>query len=152
LNVADPESPGTGTICFLVCILTSRYAAAGFNLNIPIFNGRLFSARHAAASFQAQAAGQMLLDLQNRVARDIKVAWLVANPAYQRLDLTAQLLNQATEAFQLAQARYKLGIGSIVELNQAQSNVTQAEIGQAGARYDYQRQLAILNYQIGALR
>jgi outer membrane protein len=132
--------------------LTSRYAAAGFNLNIPIFNGRLFSARHAEASFRAQAAGQVLLDLQNRVARDVRLAWLTANAAYQRLDLSAQLLNQATEAFHLAQARYNLGLGSIVELSQAQLNVTQAEIGQASARYDYQSQLAVLSFQIGALR
>jgi outer membrane protein len=132
--------------------ISSRYAAAGFNLSIPIFNGRLFSARHAEAKFRADAASQTLLDLQNRVARDVRVAWLTANSAYQRLDLTAQLLDEATEAFHLAQARYNLGLGSIVELSQAQLNMTQAEIGQARARYDYQRQLATLNYQIGALR
>jgi outer membrane protein len=35
--------------------LSSRYAAAGFNVNIPIFNGRLYSALHAEATARAQA-------------------------------------------------------------------------------------------------
>ncbi len=50
-----------------------------------------------------------------------------------------------------AQARYKLGLISIVELGQAQLNLTQAEISQASAKYDYQTQLSALNYQLGAL-
>jgi outer membrane protein len=132
--------------------ITSRYAAAGFNVNIPIFNGRLFSARHAEASDRAQAASQTLLEIQNRVAGDVKVAWLRASSAYQRLDLTAQLLSEATEAFNLAQARYNLGLGSAVELSQAQLNLTSAEIDQGRAKYDYQVQLAVLSYQVGTLR
>jgi hypothetical protein len=36
-----------------------------------------------------------------------------------------------------------------VELSQAQLNWTQAEIDQTGAKYDYQTQVSVLNYQIG---
>ena len=39
--------------------LDSRYAAAGFNVNIPIFNGHLFGARLAEAKYRAQAEGQI---------------------------------------------------------------------------------------------
>jgi outer membrane protein len=74
------------------------------NVNIPLFNGRLFNARRAEADFRAQAQDQRLKNLQNQVAQDVRVAWLKANTAYQRLDLTTQLLNQATEALHLAQA------------------------------------------------
>jgi len=52
----------------------------------------------------------------------------------------------------VATSRYKLGLSSIIELSQAQLNQTQAQIEQTGARYDYQAQLAVLNYQIGSLR
>jgi outer membrane protein len=143
---------GAGLTPFHQNNLTDRYAAAGFNVSIPIFNGRLFSARHAEASYHAQAATKILLNLRNRVARDVRVAWLQANSAYQRLDLTAQLLGEATEAFHLAEARYKLGLSAIVELSQAQLTVTQAEIEQARAKYEYQRELANLHYQTGILR
>jgi outer membrane protein len=57
------------------------------------------------------------------------------------------LLSKAREALDLAQERYKLGLSSIVELSQAQLNVTIAEIESANARYEFQLQRAILNYQ-----
>ena len=66
------------------------------------------------------------------------MAWLHAQTGFQRLDLTNQLLAQASDALELAQARYNLGLSSIVELTQAQLNKTQAEIEQATARYEYQ--------------
>jgi len=132
-------------------VLADRYAAAGINVEIPIFNGFLFSARHREAALRAQAEAQNLRDLGDRVARDVRTAWLSASTAYRRLDLTTQLLNEAQQALSLAQARYKLGLSSIVELSQAQLNLTQAQIEQASARYDYQSQTAALNYQTGAL-
>lgn len=130
--------------------LADNYAAAGVNVNIPIFNGHLFAARRAQAEFKARAEAENLRDLQDRIARDIRVAWLNANTAYQRLDLTHQLMQQATQALELAQSRYKLGLSSIVELSQAQLFQTQADIEQASAKYDYEFQIANLNYQVGA--
>jgi len=122
--------------------LADNYAAAGLNVNIPIFNGHLFSARRARADLQAKAEEENLKDIQDRIARDVRVAWLNANTAYQRLDLTQQLLDQANQAFDLSQERYKLGLSSIVELSQAQLNQTQAQIDQASAKYDYAYQSA----------
>jgi outer membrane protein len=71
--------------------------------------------------------------------------------AYQNLDVTAQLLKQATLALDLSQARYKLSLASIVELSQAQLNLTQAQIENTNAQYDCQIQQAIVAYQIGQL-
>ncbi len=132
--------------------LDSRYAAAGFNVNIPIFNGRLFSARRNEANSIAQAQEQYLRDLQNRIVRDVRTAWLIANSAFQRLAVTEQLLAESTQAFDLAQSRYGLGLSSIVELSQAQLNKTQAEIARVSAQYDYEGQIAYLNYQLGQLQ
>jgi len=53
---------------------------------------------------------------------------------------------------ELAQGRYNLGLSSIVELSQAQLNLTQAQITNASAKYDYQIQHAVLAYEIGQLR
>jgi len=132
--------------------LTDRYAAAGFNLNLPIFEGHLFGARRAEADLRAQGESQALRDLKDRIVRDVRRAWLNANNAYQNLDLTAQLLAQADKALDLSQARYKLGLSSIVELSQAQLNDAEARIQQATAKYNYQAQLSALRYQEGLLR
>jgi outer membrane protein len=131
--------------------LSDRYAAAGINVNIPIFNGFLFSARHQEANLRAKAADQAMRDLADRIGRDVRTAWLDAGTAYQRLAVTAQLLKEATLALDLARGRYKLGLSSIVELSQAQLNLTQAQIADTSAKYDFQIQSAILSYQIGQL-
>ncbi len=131
--------------------LHDRYGAVGLNVNFPIFNGHLFSARRAEANLRAQAAAESLRDMEDKIARDVRLTWLNANTAYQRLELTAQLLDQANQALDLAQARYTLGLGSIVELSQAQLNSTAAEIEQKSAKYDYLIQYSDLQYEVGSI-
>lgn len=132
--------------------LNSQYSAIGVNVSVPLTNGHLFGARNAEASLRALAEAERLRDLENRVARDVRVALLDAQTGFQRLDLTNQLLDQASQAHELAEARYNLGLSSIVELTQAQLNKTRAEIEQASARYDYQARMAALRYQMGVLK
>jgi outer membrane protein len=132
--------------------LRSSYMAGGFNVTIPVFNGNLFTARYSEATLRTQAEDQRLRDLQDTVAREVRVAWLDVITAYQRLDLTSQILAQAQQALELADARYKLGLSSIVELQQAQLNETQAAIDQASAKYDYSAKTASLNFAVGLLR
>jgi outer membrane protein len=131
--------------------LTSNYAAAGFNLTIPIFDGGAYSARHREAQFAADAANQQVNELADQVARDVRVAYNEANTAFQNLNLTDQLTQQANLALQLAQARYNLGLSSIVELSEAQLNQAQAEVAQAQAKYQFQISMDSLNYEVGNL-
>ena len=132
--------------------IPSEYAGAAVNVQIPVFNGHLFSARREAARYRALEADQNFRNQQERIARDVRVAWASALTAFQRIDVTAQFLGQASLALDLAQGRYNLGLSSIVELTQAQLNLTQAEIENLSAKYDYQSQYAALQYSIGLLR
>jgi outer membrane protein len=130
-------------------ITTSWYGAVGVNMSIPVFNGFLFSARAHEADYRASALQEQVRDLRDRIARDVRVTWLQANTAYQKVSVTAQLLQQANLALDLAQTRYKLGLGSIVELSQAQLQQTDAQIGNSTARYEYLSTLSSLRYQTG---
>jgi outer membrane protein len=132
--------------------LSPRCAAAGFNVSIPLFNGHLYRARRSEADAQARAQQENLRAEQNEIVRDVQRAWLNANSGYLRLELTTELLAQASKALDLARARYKLGLGEIVALSQAPLNKTQAEIARANARYDYLKELATLAYQTGQIR
>ncbi|MBZ5547101.1 MAG: TolC family protein [Acidobacteriia bacterium] len=131
--------------------LSPWYGAVGVNMEIPVFNGFLFSARAKEADLRAQVVEQRLVDVRNTIARDVRTSWLNANTAYDRLDVTNQLLKQANLALDLAQTRYKLGLSSIVELSQAQLQQTQAEISQSQAGYEYRLARAILQYQTTGL-
>lgn len=129
-----------------------NYGAAGVNINIPVFNGGLFAARGAEASLRAQAAAKDVQDFSIQISREVQDAWLQANTAFRKLGVTAQLVNQSNQALHLAQARYDAGLGSIVELNQAQLEQTSAEINAASAKYDYLSARAALDYATGVLR
>jgi len=132
--------------------LPQNYGAIGFDVHIPIFNGRLFNARHSEAEDRARQSEEELRNEEIGVAHDVRVTWLAANTAQQNLALSAQFLDAANKALDLAQERYKLGLGSIVELSQAQLNQAQASIAQATAKYDYATRLSELSYQEGALK
>jgi outer membrane protein len=130
-------------------ILSNWYAAAGVNIDIPIFNGFLYSSKAREAALRSQAANERIRDMRNRIARDVRTTWLNAGTAYSRLAVAQELLAQASLALDLAQTRYKMGLSSIVELSQAQLQQTQAEIGNTQASYDYRLAQAMLRYQTG---
>ena len=126
------------------------YGAAGVNITVPIFDGFRFHAQAAEADLRAQASEEQSRGLMNRIARDVRTAWLAMNTAQQRMIVTAELSKQANTALDLADTRYRLGLSSIVELSQAQLQQTQAQIADANARFDYEADLAALRFQSGS--
>jgi outer membrane protein len=131
--------------------IPGRYGAIGMNISIPIFNGGLFKARQTEAELKAKAAGATVNDRQNSIIRDVRIAYLNATTAYDRMALTQELLQQAKLAMDLSQSRYDLGLAAIVELSQAQLNLTSAQIANTTARYDYQAQRIDVDFQTGVL-
>ena len=89
--------------------VSNWWGGIGVNMNIPIFNGFLYSAQAKEATIRAQAASEQSRDLRDRIVRDVRTAWLAANTAYQRVAVTAELLKEANQALGLAQTRYQLG-------------------------------------------
>jgi outer membrane protein len=131
--------------------LQGNYAAAGFNLNIPVFNGGLFAARRNEAAFEASARTRDVEEVKLEINEQVQDQWYQANEAFRSLDVSARLVAQSKEALRLAQARYEAGLGSIVELNEAQLSETSAEITAAGANYTYLTRRAELDYAAGLL-
>lgn len=127
-------------------ITPNWYGAVGVNVNIPVFNGFLYNARAKAADLQTEVNRQKLIDLRNNIARDVRISWQETNRAYERLSLTRQLREQAGLALDLAQQRYNLGLGSIVEFSQAQLGKTEADIADTDARYQYRLSQILLAY------
>jgi outer membrane protein len=132
--------------------LGDNYAAAGLVLTLPLYTGGLLSARQQEAELRARAADENLRDLENNVVRDVRISWLSAQNAFDRLRITGQLLDNAKQSYELAQARYTNGISSIVEFNQAQLNLLSAQIAYADTQYEYLLRRSALNYQTGSLR
>jgi outer membrane protein len=130
--------------------IPSWYGAVGVNINIPLFNGFLYNARAKAADLQTEADRQRLLDARNNLARDVRNAWQDSRRAFERLSVTQQLREQASLTLDLAQARYNLGLGSIVEFTQAELQKTEADIEDTDAKYQYRLTQIVLAFTIAA--
>ncbi len=132
--------------------LKANYAAGGIILSVPLFAGGYYVARQREAELKAHADDELLQSVQNNVIRDVRIAWLDVNNALQQLETTEELAATAADAFTLAEARYQSGLSSIVELSDAQLNLTQAQIAQTNARYNVLIQQANLDYQMGTIQ
>lgn len=129
-----------------------NYSAAGINVEVPLFTGGLLTARYNEAALKAKASQKAVDEAEDQVVKDVREAWLNAESALKKIGVTKELLSSAVEQQELAASRYKLGVVSIIELSQAQLNATQAEISCASAKYEYQIDLAKLEYETGALK
>jgi outer membrane protein len=133
-------------------IFTSNwYAAAGVNLTLPIFTGFRIHAQAQEARLRERASEKQTQELSDAIARDVRIATLSAQTAFRRIGVAEAFQNQTTQALNLAQTRYKLGLSSIVELSQAQLQSTQATVEAVNARFDYLLALRSLDYARGQL-
>jgi outer membrane protein len=148
---ASPVRPDcVGGTCTPNYFISSWYGAVGVNMEVPIFNGFLFTASASEAKFRANAARESTRNLHDNVVRDVRTAWLSATNAFQKVGVSAELEKEANLSLSLAQGRYQMGLSSIVELSQAQLQQTAAAIGYVNAEYQYRLSLSTLNFEIGA--
>jgi outer membrane protein len=153
LNYPDVNLLGTaGEVPVRDHTLEQNYGAAGINIHVPIFNGGLYSGRAAEARLRAQAASRDVSSLTLLITRDVRTNWARAKDAYLQIQVAHDLVEQTGVALRLAQARYDAGLGSIVELNQAELSQTSALIAGASARFNYLSTRTVLNYTLGILR
>jgi len=127
------------------------YAAAGVNLTLPVFTGFRINAQTQEARLRERASEKQTQELSDAIARDVRIATLSAQTAFRRIGVAEAFQSQTTQALNLAQTRYKLGLSSIVELSQAQLQSTQATVEAVNARFDYLLALRSLDYTRGQL-
>jgi outer membrane protein len=128
------------------------YLGAGVVVQIPVFTGGLLSARQDEALLRANAAQKSLDDTETEAVSAVHSAWLDANTALKNITVAESLAASSDQALVLAEAQYRAGVTSIIELSQAQLTDVQAEITAAAAKYDYEILRAALDFQVGTLQ
>ncbi len=110
--------------------------SAGIGLSVPVFSG--FStrekAREADATLRAVAAERANVELAVGKAAD--AAWLAIREASARMESAEKRELAARESRTLAGERYREGVGSIIEVTDAQSSAIEAETARIQADYD----------------
>lgn len=121
----------------------------GVNLTIPLFSGfsSVEQVREASADIGAIAARQQ--DLRLQIVKEVESAWLAASDSLARVTSTAKAVVAAQESRALAEGRYQEGVGSIIEVTDAQTQSLEAETGHIQAEYDYRIALASLDRAVG---
>lgn len=123
--------------------------AVGLNLTMPLFSGfsSVEQVREATANLHAIESRQNNLKLQ--IGKEVESAWLGVNEAAARMASTGKEVVAADESRALAEGRYQEGVGSIIEVTDAQSQALEARTANIQARYDYYTALARLEHAIG---
>jgi len=128
--------------------LDGWYGVAG-TISVPIFTGFLIENRVAEARAQKQKVEQKKRDLGNKVTLEVTDAYLTLQTAEQEIRVAIQEVAAAREALTLAKERYRLGLGSIVELSMATVSLVTAEVRLADAQYASKTGMAALAYATG---
>ncbi|MBM3495706.1 MAG: TolC family protein, partial [Armatimonadetes bacterium] len=129
--------------------------AAVAKATVPIFDGGVATARKQQAKAGVDTAKLGRTQALDGVALDVRQAHLSLVDATERLKVADAGLAQATEAYRLAQVRYKAGVtmtpgGSpLLEISDAQTALTQAQTNRTNAQYDIEIARARLMRAIG---
>lgn len=104
---------------------------------LPLFTGFLQRNQELAARSQINQQRIELARIEQQLSLDVWLAWQQLNTASARISATDSLLSSATQSNQAALARYKAGLGSLLNVLNAQSSLADARQQQARAGYDW---------------
>jgi outer membrane protein len=116
---------------------TGGWWAASAFLSFPLFTGFLIENQVVEAKAQQAAAGATTEDIGQILTQQVTASYLDLISLAQQIKLNEELVKTATEALQLARERYKLGLGSVVEVTQSEVGLTAAQTKLAEVQYDY---------------
>jgi outer membrane protein len=104
---------------------------------MPLFTGFMIENQVREASAQQAAAQAASLNIEQALTQQVTNAYLDTVTFAQHIKLGEEQVKTSQEALQLAKQRYKLGLGTIVEVTQSEVALTAAETRLAEAQYDY---------------
>ena len=99
----------------------------GVQVSVPIFDGFLARRRARAAEAEAAAREQDLYGAQRAIALSVWRSRQSLEARTQALVISRRLVASARQSHRVALGRYKAGVGSIIELLNAQNDLANAQ-------------------------
>jgi len=130
---------------------TGGWWTAGAMVSVPLFTGFLIENQVREANAQKNVADANSLNIEQALTQQVTNAYLDTVTFAQQIKLAEEQVKTAQEALQLARQRYKLGLGSIVEVTQSEVALTGAQTRLADAQYDYKIAEVTLAYAAGSM-
>jgi outer membrane protein len=134
-GVNDPGETQVGTV--------------GINVRWTFGDGGLTAGRTQEARAEEEAARAFLLQVSQQVVSDVSIAYVDLRSAEQRVETAEVQVANARELLRISEGRYGGGIGTFLEVTDAQASLVSAERNLANAQADVQRARAALNRAVG---
>ncbi len=121
----------------------------GAAVQFPLFEGlaTTYSVKKANADIRATQANSEVL--RQDVNKEVEQAYLDLQSGWELIRATKKAVESARENFRLAQGRYQVGVGSIIEVTDAQVQLSRTELRFVQALYDYRTTEARLDKAVG---
>ena len=126
-----------------------RRFAVGVGLSVPIFNGGGLRANKRGAQDQLEAARVSLAQLEKDAEADVEASYTDISGQVERIANARVLVEQAGLNLETATERYRLGLGIVLDVTNAQTQLFNAQVSATQAVYDYEIARAGLERAVG---
>lgn len=116
---------------------SQRYWVASLVVNWNLFDGGRDAAERRVAQLEVERARTSRRDLEQRITLEVRNAWEAASVAHAAIATADDRLGAARRTFQLVRHRYDEGVASPVELVDARTELTSAELNRSLTAYQY---------------
>ena len=128
---------------------TSDGTMAGLSANWNIFDNNVTEAQVQQAKASMRKAEQKLYETQETIQLDVRKAYLNLLAAEQNIHTTKVAVDQAQEDYKIAQVRYSAGVGTNLDVMDAESKLIQTQTTYITALYNYNTSKAQLDQAMG---
>jgi len=118
-------------------------------LSVPVFTGFLTRRQVAEAQANLDSARYAVTDFRRLVRLQVEQSALSIRAASERTDARRKEKEASVENLRLATGRYEVGVGDIIEMIDAQVQMTGSDTGMINALYDYSVSVATLLRAMG---
>ena len=122
---------------------------AGIMLTLPLFQGGLTAGRVAEARANLLALEAQRDAMKQSILLEVNQAFADLESAAARVEVMEKTLQKARENLDIAQGRYKAGVGPYIEVTDAQLSSVNSETDHIKALYDYHLAIAQLQKAMG---
>ena len=141
-QISDTSTPGVGNI---------KSWNAGPQVSWPWFDGFKTKSEIEAAQANLKIAQLAVQDETLSIALEVQDAVLSLGEAKERIAAAAKLLQQSEANLDIANARYEEGLGSVIEVTDAETSLVSAKQNHASSIADYLTSYAAYQKSIGII-
>jgi outer membrane protein len=131
--------------------IDNKSSSYGLSLSIPIYSGLRNRTRFVTRKVELENAEINTENLRKTILNDVQQAYQNFLDVRSSYEVSLARFEAAALALQVQQEKYNLGVGSLVELTNANNNYVDAAAGSARAKLSLLFQKVILEYHTGTL-